>query len=164
MPAGTPAFPRKRFLRGFTHLRGNVLSCRIEGVAPGRIYAQECIIFHDSASALTSQWQVLRNPFTSTQPTTCSVSITNPLPFVCYLSPCLMLTPSSLTCPRRYAAAATHSQPGPRTTVSARVDTAAQSLSRRGGELPIERSGGGVVPASSLLSRTADAASPRSEV
>jgi hypothetical protein len=38
--------------------------CRIEGVAPGRIYAQECILFHDSASVLTSQRQLLRNLFT----------------------------------------------------------------------------------------------------
>jgi len=37
---------------------------RIEGVAPGRIYAEECIIIHDSASVLTSQWQLLRNLFT----------------------------------------------------------------------------------------------------
>jgi hypothetical protein len=39
-------------------------SCRIEGLAPGRIYTQECIIFHDSASVLTSQRQLLRNLFT----------------------------------------------------------------------------------------------------
>ena len=37
---------------------------RIEDVAPGRIYAKECIIFHDSASVLTSQRQLLRNLFT----------------------------------------------------------------------------------------------------
>jgi hypothetical protein len=38
-------------------------TCRIEGVAPGRIYAHECIIIHDSASVLMSQRQVLRNLF-----------------------------------------------------------------------------------------------------
>ena len=42
----------------------DVRICRIEGVAPGRIYAQKCIIVHDSASVLTSQRQLLRNLFT----------------------------------------------------------------------------------------------------
>ena len=46
------------------HRPTNARICRIEGVAPGRIYAQECIIFHDSASVLTSQRQLLRNLFT----------------------------------------------------------------------------------------------------
>jgi hypothetical protein len=35
-----------------------------EDVAPGRIYAQERIIFHDSAIVLTSQRQLLRSLFT----------------------------------------------------------------------------------------------------
>jgi len=38
--------------------------CRIEGVAPGRIYAQEYITLQDSASTLTLQRQLLRNLFT----------------------------------------------------------------------------------------------------
>jgi len=38
-------------------------SCRNEGVAYVRIYAQRCIIFHDSASTLTSQRRLLRHPF-----------------------------------------------------------------------------------------------------
>ena len=46
------------------HAVGDVRHCRIEGVAPGRIYAQKCIIFHDSASVLTSQRQLLRSLFT----------------------------------------------------------------------------------------------------
>jgi hypothetical protein len=39
-------------------------TCRNEGLAPKRIYAQECIIFHDSASVLTSQRQLLHNLLT----------------------------------------------------------------------------------------------------
>ena len=38
-------------------------SCRNEGVAYARIYAQRCIIFHDSASTLTSQRRLLRHLF-----------------------------------------------------------------------------------------------------
>ena len=37
-----------------------------EGVAYGRINAQPCIIFHDSASTLISQRQLLRNLFMET--------------------------------------------------------------------------------------------------
>ena len=37
---------------------------RIEGVAPGRLYAQEYITLQDSASTLTLQRQLLRNLFT----------------------------------------------------------------------------------------------------
>lgn len=40
--------------------RSLALSCRNEGVVPGRIYAQKCMIFHDSASVFTSQRQLLR--------------------------------------------------------------------------------------------------------
>jgi hypothetical protein len=41
-------------------------SCRCEGVAYGRINAQPCIIFHDSASTFISQRQLLRNLFMET--------------------------------------------------------------------------------------------------
>jgi hypothetical protein len=37
--------------------------CRNEGVACARIYAQPCIIFHDSVGALTSRRQLLHNLF-----------------------------------------------------------------------------------------------------
>jgi hypothetical protein len=40
------------------------LTCRIAGVEPGRLYAQECIIFHDSAGALMLHPQLLRSLFT----------------------------------------------------------------------------------------------------
>ena len=42
--------------------QGGILarSCRIEGVACARTYAQLCITFHDSARALTSRRQLLR--------------------------------------------------------------------------------------------------------
>jgi hypothetical protein len=41
-------------------LPGVLRTCRIAGVACARNYAQLCITFHDSASALTSQRQLLR--------------------------------------------------------------------------------------------------------
>jgi hypothetical protein len=40
-------------------LRHNARSCRIASVACARTYAQLCISLHDSASALTSQRQLL---------------------------------------------------------------------------------------------------------
>ena len=45
-------------------LRPDARSCRIAGVEPGRLYAQECIIFHDSAGALMLHSQLLRSLFT----------------------------------------------------------------------------------------------------
>jgi len=39
-------------------------SCRIEGVAPGRIYAQECIIFHDSGQHAYVAATIAAQPFT----------------------------------------------------------------------------------------------------
>ena len=39
-------------------------SCRIEGVAPGRIYAQECIIFHDSGQHAYVAATIAARPFT----------------------------------------------------------------------------------------------------
>jgi hypothetical protein len=40
---------------------GNARICRNEVVAVARVYAQTCIIFHDSASTFTSLQQLLRN-------------------------------------------------------------------------------------------------------
>ena len=45
----------------FGHTGLGMLICRNEGVAYARIYTQPCINFHDSASPLTSQRQLLRN-------------------------------------------------------------------------------------------------------
>ena len=42
---------------------GQPTVCRNEDVAYERIYAQPCIIFHDSANALTSPLQLLRDLF-----------------------------------------------------------------------------------------------------
>ena len=71
---GPPPELHPRRLHGLRHLTqpappsartaGDARHCRNAGVAPRRIYAQECIVFHDSASVLTSQRQLLRNLFT----------------------------------------------------------------------------------------------------
>jgi hypothetical protein len=41
-----------------------MLICRIEGAAPGRIYAQECIIFHDSGQHAYVAATIAAQPFT----------------------------------------------------------------------------------------------------
>src|SRR6266699_2682928 len=43
---------------------GGPYGCRIEGVAPGRIYAQECIIFHDSGQHAYVAATIAAQPFT----------------------------------------------------------------------------------------------------
>jgi hypothetical protein len=42
----------------------DTLLCRIEGVTPGRIYAQECIIFHDSGQHAYVAATIAAQPFT----------------------------------------------------------------------------------------------------
>ncbi len=56
-----PSEPRGVAVAIFGHTGLGMLICRNEVVAAARVYAQACIIFHDSASTFTSLRQLLRN-------------------------------------------------------------------------------------------------------